>query len=239
MSEFKFAEIEIRKSGDIFSPDFNDIYFSSAGGYLESIHVFMEPNNIPQRFFNQSEISIFEAGFGTGLNFLIAVRFFLQFASPSAKMEFTSFEKFPIKHDDLEKIFRFFIYLRPECEIFIKEYKKLELKKGENRIPLYNGRIILNLIIDDISNTSSYLKDNNFDAWFLDGFNPSTNPEMWTNDFFEIMGRKSNDGASFSTFSAAGFVRRGLAEHGFKIKKTKGYNRKREMLTGTFVNPNL
>ena len=232
MDQMQFADIEIKKSGDIYSPGFKDIYFSSAGGYMESIHVFMEPNHIPARFMKKKKVSVFEAGFGTGLNFLIALKFFSQFAPKDSELEFTSFEKFPITAGDLSEIYRFFIHLPYQSTVFLEKYSKAQLKQGLNTFSFLNGRVLLNLILDDLDKADRYLPENSYDAWFLDGFNPSCNPEMWTDSFFEFMGKKSCPNATFSTFSAAGFIRRTIAEKGFNVHKTKGYNRKREMLSG-------
>ncbi|HSI28976.1 MAG: FAD-dependent 5-carboxymethylaminomethyl-2-thiouridine(34) oxidoreductase MnmC, partial [Methylophilus sp.] len=70
------------------------------------------------------------------------------------------------------------------------------------------------------------------DAWFLDGFAPSKNPEMWQSPLFDCMARCSRPGTTFSTFTSAGFVRRGLQGAGFHVKKKTGYGAKREMLSG-------
>jgi tRNA 5-methylaminomethyl-2-thiouridine biosynthesis bifunctional protein len=87
-------------------------------------------------------------------------------------------------------------------------------------------------VFDDLKTAESYLPDIFFDVWYLDGFSPKENPEMWTDDFFRYMGQKSFENATFSTFSAAGFIRRGLEKNGFEVQKIKGFNRKRQMLKG-------
>lgn len=232
MEKIHYAEIEIKKTGDIFSPVFNDIYFSPAGGYMESLHVFLEPNNIPQRFCNKKKTNIFEAGFGTGLNFLITWKLFNQFAPKNACFEFTSFESFPIKQDHMEKAHSYFHLLRYESDTFLKKYCSTDLKPGLNQFLFKDKRVKLNLIVDDIKNCRNYPMDISYDAWFLDGFNPKENPQMWTDSFFDFMGEKSLKNASFSTFSAAGFIKRGLKEKGFLVEKIKGFNRKREMTRG-------
>ncbi|MDY0361827.1 MAG: tRNA (5-methylaminomethyl-2-thiouridine)(34)-methyltransferase MnmD [Desulforegulaceae bacterium] len=227
-----FAKIEILETGDIYSPVFNDIYFSPAGGYMESLHVFAEPNNIPQKFCFKNITNIFEAGFGTGLNFLLTLKLFLQFAPKSACLNYTSFEKYPISPEHMEEIHKFFIYLRYESLNFLKAYSKIDFNKNFTQISFFNKRVNLKIIFDDLAEIKKYLSDKYFDAWYLDGFNPKENPEMWNEGFFEFMGKNSLDNATFSTFSAAGFIKRGLLKNGFQVEKIKGFNRKREMLKG-------
>jgi tRNA 5-methylaminomethyl-2-thiouridine biosynthesis bifunctional protein len=228
----KFADIQILETGDVFSPVFNDIYFSPAGGYMESLHVFAEPNNIPQKFFSKDNVNIFEAGFGTGLNFLLTMKLFLQFAPANSRLNYTSFEKFPLSPEDMEEIHKFFIYLRSESVNFINLYKKTDFTQTCSKFYFHGKKICLTLVFDDLKTAESYLPDIFFDVWYLDGFSPKENPEMWTDDFFRYMGQKSFENATFSTFSAAGFIRRGLEKNGFEVQKIKGFNRKRQMLKG-------
>jgi tRNA 5-methylaminomethyl-2-thiouridine biosynthesis bifunctional protein len=228
----KFAEIEILKTGDIFSPVFNDIYFSPAGGYMESLHVFAEPNNIPQKFFLKNTTNIFEAGFGTGLNFLLTLKLFLQFAPKNSNLNYFAVEKFPILPKDMEKIHKFFTYLRFESILFLNLYQKTDFSKNYSKFAFSDKKVNLHLIFDDLNNAGDYLPDTFFDVWYLDGFSPKENPLMWEENFFELMKNKSFENASFSTFSAAGFIRRGLQKNGFEVQRIKGFNRKREMLKG-------
>lgn len=70
------------------------------------------------------------------------------------------------------------------------------------------------------------------DAWFLDGFRPSSNPDMWNEHVLTQVARMTKTGGSFATFTAAGFVRRALVAAGFEVKKIPGFGRKREMSIG-------
>jgi len=228
----KFADIEILETGDIFSPVFNDIYFSPAGGHMESLHVFAEPNNIPQKFFSKDNINIFEAGFGSGLNFLLTLKLFLQFAPKNSKLNYTSFEKFPISPEDMEQIHNFLVSLKFESTIFLNFYKKNDFSKNHSNFTFFDKKINLHLIFDDLKNVEFYLSESFFDVWYLDGFNPKENPEMWSENFFRYIGNHSCANATFSTFSAAGFIKRGLEKNGYEVQRIKGFNRKREMLKG-------
>ncbi len=232
MQKINFAQTIINEDGDIFSPVFNDIYFSPAGGHMESVYVFTQPNQIPLKFLIKKNVNIFEAGFGTGLNFLTTLQLFNQFAPKNSTLEYTSFELFPLKINDMKKIHGYFHYLRYESINFLKKYTDITLKKGLNKILFSNKRVILNLIIDEIKNAGKYLTGNKYDSWYLDGFSPKENPDMWSDVFFDFMASKSLNKATFSTFSSAGLIKRGLKKRGFDVKKIKGYNRKREMLCG-------
>ncbi|MDY0132649.1 MAG: tRNA (5-methylaminomethyl-2-thiouridine)(34)-methyltransferase MnmD [Desulforegulaceae bacterium] len=228
----EFANIEVLETGDIFSPVFNDIYFSPAGGQMESLHVFAEPNNLPQKFFKKKTVNIFEAGFGTGLNFLLTLKLFLQFAPKNSQLNYTSFEKYPISPEQMEKIHKLFIHSRFESINFLNKYNKTDFNKNYSKFAFFQKKVNLKLIFDDLKNIKSYLPDIFFDVWYLDGFNPKENPEMWSDSFFRYMKNHSFKNATFSTFSAAGFVRRGLEQNGFKVDRIKGFNRKKEMLKG-------
>jgi len=102
--------------------------------------------------------------------------------------------------------------------------------------------VVLDLYFGDVLeciNSMSYPQSGLVDAWFLDGFAPSKNPDMWQQSVFNAMVDISRCNATLATFTAAGFVRRGLIEAGFSMQKAKGFGRKREMLVGTLVQANL
>lgn len=74
------------------------------------------------------------------------------------------------------------------------------------------------------------------DAWFLDGFSPHKNPDMWSTHLFENVSALTRPAGTFATFTAAGFVRRSLQQAGFSVTKRKGFKHKREMLIGFKTN---
>ena len=94
--------------------------------------------------------------------------------------------------------------------------------------------VSLILIFDDVNDAIPQV-EGAVDAWFLDGFKPSTNPDMWSDVVFEHMARLSRDGTTFATFTAAGGVRRGLGTHGFEVKKVPGFGSKRDMSIGRYT----
>ncbi|HEY0562408.1 MAG TPA: tRNA (5-methylaminomethyl-2-thiouridine)(34)-methyltransferase MnmD, partial [Methylophilus sp.] len=120
-----------------------------------------------------------------------------------------------------------------ESQALLEQYQALPA--GLHRLHLFDGKITLSLLIGDVLDTLPQLNAK-VDAWFLDGFAPAKNPDMWQAPLFAQMARLSNTSATFATFTSAGVVKRGLAAAGFNVCKASGYGRKREMLYGTFLN---
>ena len=104
---------------------------------------------------------------------------------------------------------------------------------GFHRVVL-NDRVTLTLIFDDVNTALSKLVAD-VDAWFLDGFKPSTNPDMWSDTVIENVARLSHKGTRLATFTAAGKVRRSLISAGFSVEKVPGFGRKRDMIVGCYV----
>ncbi|MEQ4987083.1 bifunctional tRNA (5-methylaminomethyl-2-thiouridine)(34)-methyltransferase MnmD/FAD-dependent 5-carboxymethylaminomethyl-2-thiouridine(34) oxidoreductase MnmC [Proteus vulgaris] len=244
-SPINTASLSWNELGTPISEQFGDIYFSNQDGLEETRHVFLQGNHFPLRFGThvRSECVIAETGFGTGLNFLTLWQAFEQFrqASPNAclkRLHYVSFEKFPLKKNDLQSAH----YHWPELE----KYSKALCSQwplpiaGCHRIILADGAITLDLWFGDINTLLPQTRQalhNKVDAWFLDGFAPSKNPQMWSETLFQSMADSMRENGTFSTFTAAGIVKRGLQSVGFEIKKIKGFGQKREMLTGVFPHP--
>lgn len=211
---------------------FDDVYFSAEDGLAETRHVFLKGNNLPQAWVDKDQFVIAETGFGTGLNFVAAWALFMQTSAPGQKLHFVSFEKYPLDrqvvYDSLIQALSSEDKYAPYIQSLIEHYPICT--PGYHRIVL-DSRVTLTLILDDVNQAMRVL-DSPVDCWFLDGFKPSSNPEMWTDTVFQNMARLSRSGSTFSTFTAAGFVRRGLQNTGFTVHKVPGFGRKREMLTG-------
>ena len=244
----QYAKIHWLESGEPFSEQFQDFYFSTDGGFQETEYVFLKQNNIPQAFIEltdkQQIFRIAETGFGTGLNFLITAIHWLQTSSLNSTLEYTSIEKYPLKKVDLIQIFSIFNKNWPQLSLYCEELQAhypVEFTNNQIQLDLFNGRIILNLLIEDASSAlkklSHTLNDvsvptSKIDAWYLDGFSPAKNPDMWNQDLFNSIVKLSKPGTTISTFSSAGFVRRGLQEAGFNMTKVPGLGKKREILSG-------
>lgn len=208
------------------SKEFDDVYFSAENGLAETMHVFIAGNDLPRRWEGRPEFTICETGFGTGLNFLAVWKLFEETASPDQRLHFISFEKYPLRKEEIrEYLTPFFTSALENLEKFLSVYPSAS---GTVKI---TDRVALTLILGDVNEEIPKLNAS-VDAWFLDGFKPSSNPEMWSETVFTNMARLSRTGATLATFTAAGFVRRGLAAAGFEVKKVKGYGHKRDMTVG-------
>ncbi len=242
MTHIQHAQLEWNDSGVPVSEQFDDVYFSNNNGLAETDYVFIQQNGLPMRWhdFKQQKFVVAETGFGTGLNFLALWRCFDAFrqANPQAQcqqLHFISFEKFPLKHNDLAKAHKVWEELSTWAEKLRSQYP--HATAGCHRLSFDEERVILDLWFGDIKDTLPLVKteaNNRVDAWFLDGFAPSKNPEMWNQALFNNMSALANPECSVATFTAAGFVRRGLIEAGFNMAKVKGFAHKREMLAGTY-----
>lgn len=214
-----------------YSPRFQDTYFSKEGGYAESEYVFLKHNQLPERWINKTSFVIAEAGFGTGLNCLMTLFHWNRTRHPHQTLKYISIEKYPLPLQELKKNLSLWPDLYSETTVLLNHYPPLE--PGFHSIVLKSYHCELVLCFGDILEQLSQLPAS-VDAWYLDGFAPSKNPEMWTQSIFDHMAKLTNVEGTFSTYTAAGFVRRGLEQAGFVVKKSKGFGRKREMLYGTF-----
>lgn len=242
-SPIAYAKIHWNDVGTPISENFDDIYFSNDNGLNESRYVFLKQNQLPERWetSNQTRFVIAETGFGTGLNFLTTWQAFLQFSAenPQAQttqLHFISFEKFPVHFDDLKKAHQAW----PELSELAEQLRQIYplAIKGCHRCLFAQGKITLDLWFGDVKDNlpQVWSSDNGIvDCWYLDGFAPSKNPDMWHPIVFNEMARLAKSQCSLATFTAAGFVRRGLIDAGFLMKKVPGFAHKREMLIGELV----
>ncbi|WP_285258903.1 bifunctional tRNA (5-methylaminomethyl-2-thiouridine)(34)-methyltransferase MnmD/FAD-dependent 5-carboxymethylaminomethyl-2-thiouridine(34) oxidoreductase MnmC [Halopseudomonas bauzanensis] len=232
MKSPSFADLSWSADGQPFSTQFGDVYFSRESGLEETRHVFLQHNNLPQRWAALtpgSRFCIGETGFGTGLNFLCAWQLWDLLAPADARLHFVSTEKYPLSSDDLRRALALWPELQPWAEQLLAHYS--DLAPGWQQFSLADGRVTLTLLVGDLLETLPQL-DASVDAWFLDGFAPSKNPDMWQPALYQQMARLSHQHTTVATFTSVGDVRRGLQEVGFAMHKVKGYGRKREMLAG-------
>ena len=214
---------------------FDDVYFSDKSGLDETRYVFLEQNNLRERFAALpvgARLVIGETGFGTGLNFLCAWQLFEQHAVAGARLHFVSVEKYPLSLPDLQRALALWPELKPFAEQLLAQY--VAIHQGFQRLILDNGRVVLTLLIGDALEQLPQL-DAQVDAWFLDGFAPAKNPDMWTAELFAELARLAAPGSTLSTFTSTGWVRRLLNAAGFKMKRTPGIGHKWEILRGTFL----
>lgn len=214
--------------------DHDDRYFASEGGLDETRYVFIGQNRLGERFAQSQSFTIAETGFGTGLNFLAAVELWARVAPAGARLDFISVERSPLSKSDLERALTAWPELVDYARQLLDVYPPA--MPGYHRLYLLDGRVALTLMLGDAVEMFGLL-DAQVDAWFLDGFAPSKNPDIWTEDVFHQISRLSRPGATFATFTAAGHVRRALEAVGFAVRKFEGFGRKREMLCGDMQRP--
>ena len=219
------------KNAQPYSEQYNDVFFSRAGGEAESRHVFIVANRLAQRFAGRQHFCIAETGFGSGLNFLLAAQCFLEHAERGASLDFVSVEKHLLHPDDVAQCHADSSHLKPVVDELLRVYPPA--LPGIHRCLLFDGRIRLTILQGDVGDVLADLPLR-VDAWFLDGFAPSRNQAMWSQPVFDAMARYSHAQTTVSTYTVAGVVRRGLQQAGFTLQKIPGFGDKREMLTGCY-----
>ena len=245
----EYAKINI--AGDqAGSPLFNDVYFSDAGGYLESEHVFIRGNRLHERLAGRKEDAdsapgptsegdrprefvIGETGFGTGRNLLTLLKLLHELREQGIRLpeiHYVTVEKHPLLPRDLEKAQRIFKNLARESALFRSCYPT-PVSGLQTLCP--EPGVTVHLLVGDIREICPAIRlSRHVDAWFLDGFSPSLNPEMWSLPIFRELRRLSAAGTTLATYTVSGAVRRNLNEAGFVTAKLPGYGRKREMTAG-------
>lgn len=221
MTTDQLARIEWRDDGVPVSQQFDDPYFSLQGGLAESRHVFLTGNGLPDRFLPGFHIA--ELGFGTGLNLAAALSAWRQ-SGMTGPLRYTGFEAFPMTPDQMTRALAAF----PEIEAETQDLPHLLTGRLES------SDLIAELIIGDARTTLPQWSGR-ADAWFMDGFAPAKNPELWQPDLLNAVARHTAPAGTFATYTAAGFVRRSLVHAGFTVTRRPGFGRKRHMTTGVLT----
>lgn len=235
MNELANATLHWDEHGLPHSAQFDDVYFSRANGLQETRYVFLQHNQLSERFAALDSGSVFrigETGFGTGLNFLCAWQLFAQQAPAAARLHFYSVEKYPLSLPDLQRALSLWPELAEFAQALVGQYQGLQ--RGFQTLHFAQGRVTLTLLLGDALELLPTL-NGSVDAWFLDGFAPAKNPDMWQPELFTALAQASHVGTTLATFTCAGFVRRGLQAVGFTLEKVPGFGHKREMLAGHFA----
>lgn len=228
------AQLDWSRPGTPAALKFGDIYFSTDGGLDETRTVFLKGCGLPEVWQNKSRFVIAELGFGSGLNFLATWQMWEETArdaeSETGFLHFVSIEKYPFDREQLARALEAWPELKPYAAQLIAQWPGRV--RGFHR--LHFGRVTLTLIHDDIVEALDALSLK-ADAWFLDGFSPAKNPEMWSADIMARLVGLSKPGARLATFTVAGEVRRALSEAGFTVERKTGFGRKRHRLEARLV----
>lgn len=244
------ANIRWNEGGQPFSLMFQDVYFSSYDGLAESRYVFLQHNQLPERWrqLARKQVSHFvigETGFGTGLNFLASWELWRQIffdgdVNRQQRLHYISIEKHPLTRADLQRTFTLWPTLRSLSEQLLNVYPPAPLP-GFHRLVFDDGAVTLTLIFNDVADALEQMQSSrhflfdgaNFsgvDAWYLDGFAPAKNPAMWNKQLMPRLAKLSRAEATVATYTSAGDVRRALRHAGFAVEKHAGFHGKREML---------
>ena len=225
----------IWRDGQPYSEQFDDIYYSSdesedIPGENEFQHVFFKHNGLPERWQGRDDFVIAELGFGSGLNCLLTIREWLKHCDASESkntLHYIAIEKYPLSPAAIVELLCRYPALKPYCDELLDNYPPAVEASHSRR--LFAGRVVIHFKFMDV--TAALENDSlNVDTWFLDGFAPAKNPDMWSLALFQNIANNSHALATCSTYTAAGFVKRNLQQAGFIVNKVSGYGKKREML---------
>ena len=220
LTNYTYADLVWRNNRIPIAQKFDDPYYSLDNGLEEVRHVFLKSNKLPHRL--KDKFKIAELGFGTGLNFLSTL-WQWRLKKQKGIFFYTSFEAFPMKPEEMVKAQSEFPELSSIKNEFLSLWSEL-LEKGK-----LNGKdYSLKLIFGDARHTIKKA-DLKADCWFLDGFSPAKNPELWEEELLKDVYRCTADKGTLSTYSAAGIVRRNLSSAGFEVERVQGFGRKRHM----------
>lgn len=203
---------------------FDDPYFSLADGLAETRHVFLAGNGLPGRL--RDGFHVAELGFGTGLN-LLALWLCWKGAGAPGVVRFTTFEAYPLTAEDMARALAAF----PEAAAVAGPF--LEQWAAGRRVIEMPG-LVAEVIEGDARETLPAW-GGCADAWFLDGFSPAKNPELWSDDLMRAVAGHTAPGGTFATYTAAGHVRRALEAAGFAVERRAGHGRKRHMTVGVLA----
>lgn len=212
------------------SSRFGDIYFSRDGGLDQARHVFLDGCDLPEAWAGGQQFTVGELGFGTGLNFLATWALWRQSAPPGARLHYIAVEGFPLLRDELEQC----LAAWPELQTFVRDLLRVypPAQPGFHRL-FPAPDVTLTLLYGEAAAMLTQIEAC-VDAWYLDGFAPEKNPEMWSAEVLTEVARLSRPDARLATYSVAGDVRRGLEAVGFEVHRSPGFGHKREMLKARF-----
>lgn len=207
------------RDGVPIATDFDDPYYSLDDGLAETQHVFLAGNDLPARF--GGDFHIAELGFGTGLNLLVTWKAWAEAGRPG-NLRFTSFEAFPMAQTDMKNALAHFPDIAPYAHNLFARWEP-----GAGAIKLPNGPLLEVITGDARQKLPQW--SGQVDAWFLDGFSPVKNPELWGAGLLRSVGQHTKPGGTAATYSAAGHIRRSLSDAGFTVSRIPGHGRKRHM----------
>lgn len=233
------ADISWLESGLPYSTRYDDVYYSRDDELAESQHVFIEANRLRQRWQSDSGTEVFhlgELGFGSGLNFLQTMQLWQSLEARPARLHYLAFEKHPLTREQLQRIYRRWPSLRAQSAELLAQYT--DHGGGCHRL-LLTDDITLDLYFGDAAEQLAARANESCPAiqcWFLDGFSPSNNGELWEQALMDLIAACSDASTTLSSYSVAGRVRAALGQAGFEVSRVEGFGRKRHSLIASRPN---
>ena len=226
--------VQINDDRTPYSPLYDDIYYSRENGLDESRYVFLKGNRLPDRWRHKSCHVVAETGFGTGLNFLVTWQMWARTFTSSRQLHYISIDRHPLDKAQLEQVHHTFPELQCLSKKLISAYP--DALSGFHRIRFPDQGVSLTLCFMDVQQALAELTQP-ADCWFLDGFAPDKNPQMWNQRTIRLIAGLSHSETSLATFTASGTVQRNLRQAGFEVQKIPGFGSKREMITARIKQP--
>ncbi len=226
------ARVAFDAAGVPYSPGYGDVYHSADGGPAQARHVFLGGNGLPGRWRGRDGFTIVETGFGLGVSFLVTCAELLADRQAPGVLHYVSAEKHPLAREDLERALAPYRELAPLAGELLAAWPPA--RPGAHDVALARGRVALTLLFGDARDLIPGLHVR-ADAFYLDGFAPAKNPELWSAEIARGLARLAAPGATLATWTVARAVRERLAAAGFRVDKRPGFGKKREMLAGTLA----
>ena len=215
------------RDGVLRADDYDDVYFAARDGLAESRYVFLDGTDFAETLSSHKHLTIAETGFGSGLNFLAVLDVLQKF--PDCQVDYISFESRPLPADVIARTHSGFPSLAAHSAKLLSNLPPrwpgvhlCHFNQGQARLHLHYG------LAEDCLAQSRFCAD----IWFLDGFSPAKNLDMWSDVVLAHIGRLTRAGGRLASFTAARMVRDGLSAAGFAISKKPGFGDKRDMITG-------
>ncbi len=221
------SPLEWTEDGQPRSRRFGDIYFSAHDGLAETRAVFLQGCDLPQAWRGRRRFVVGELGFGTGLNVAALLDLWRRERPADAHLHIFTVEAYPLSAGEAARALSAWPELAETADLLIERWPGRA--NGLHRIDLPEFAAVIDLAVMEAAEALSGWTGR-ADAWFLDGFAPALNPDMWRHEVLSLVAARSAPGAMAATFTVAGEVRRGLAGAGFEVAKRPGFGRKRERL---------
>lgn len=229
MTDDRSPRLDWTEDGVPRSGRFDDVYFSREDGLAESRAVFLQGCGLPDAWAGRRRFSVAELGFGTGLNIAALLDLWRGTRPDSARLHVFTVEGFPLSREEASRALSAWPDIADAAEALLAAWPSAT--PGFHRLDLPAWGATVDVAVGDVT-WALQQWSGQADAWFLDGFAPSTNPDMWSGAVLDAIAARSAPDARIATFTVAGAVRRGLSERGFQIDKRPGHGRKRERLEG-------